>query len=95
MHHWIPMGDPNFFEIPMSQGVAWSTQERSQVIAIAATEEAFFKQRCMAVGQLHGSANSKAVKRVPLVMTGTSFFLRLQGSAGKIQCVQDLLHEIH
>lgn len=38
-------------------------KERSQVIAIAAAEEAFFKQRCMAVGQLHGSANS-AVKRV-------------------------------
>eukprot|EP00435_Cladocopium_sp_Y103_P022178 s168_g5.t1 len=38
-------------------------KERSEVIAIAAAEEAFFKQRCMAVGQLHG-ANSKAVKRV-------------------------------
>jgi hypothetical protein len=46
-----------------------SRQERSQVIAIAAAEEAFFNQRCMAVGQLHGSANS-AVKRAPLVMTG-------------------------
>lgn len=38
-------------------------EERSQVIAVAGVEEAFLKQRCMAVGQLHGSANS-AVKRV-------------------------------
>lgn len=43
------------------------------MIAIAAAEEAFFKQRCMAVGQLHGSANS-AVKRAPLVMTGIYIF---------------------
>ena len=41
-------------------------QERSQVIATAVAEEAFFKQRCMAVGQLNGTSK-RAVKRVVLV----------------------------
>ena len=35
-----------------------------QVIATAAAEEAFFKQRCMAVSQLNKRSAAKDVKRV-------------------------------
>lgn len=41
-----------------------SHKERLQVIATAAAEEAFFKQRCMAVSQLNKRSAAKDVKRV-------------------------------